>query len=148
MVKRRGESRVFDIHEDLQMLTRFIEQKRAEGITIRVVIFDPLNAYFGGKAKGDSHKTADMRAILTPISEWADEMGVAVIGNSHFNKDGGKGAILLHRVVDSQSITAVARAVYYAIADQDGQLLFLHGKSNLHRKMDGLKYKIVDAVIP
>ena len=148
MVREAGGQRVFNIHDDLDLLTQTIVEKRKQGVYVRLVCIDPLNAYFGGKAKGDSYKTSDMRAIMTPIADWADRMQVAVIGLTHFNKGGASNSTLLHRIVDSQAVTAAARAVYFCLADQSGRLLFLHGKNNLHSRMDGLVYKIVEASVP
>ena len=105
------------------------------GRTVRAIIFDPINAYFGTKdSNADSFKTSDMRAVLTPLAEWSAKHRIAVIGITHFNKD-KKGQNLLHRIVDSQAISAATRTVWACLdrEDEDGntQLIFARGKNNV-----------------
>ena len=52
---------------------------------VRLVIIDPITAYLGFGTV-DSFRTADVRAVLTPLVTLAAEMKVAVIGVMHFNK--------------------------------------------------------------
>jgi hypothetical protein len=82
-----------------------------------------------------------MRALLTPLSDWAGDNDMTVIGISHFNKGGN--AHTLYRVTDSGAITAVARAVWFAVRDvNSGKLMFLSGKNNLGKDVPGLSYEI------
>lgn len=132
--KNGRRARVLNIYEDLDRLAITIENIRRDGKIVRAIIFDPLNAYFGTKDnKTDSFKTSDMRAVLTPLKEWAAKNRVAIIGITHFNKD-QKGTNLLHRIVDSQAITAATRTVWACLdRDVDGvkQLVFARGKNNI-----------------
>jgi hypothetical protein len=51
-------------------------------------------------------------------------------------------------VTDSGAITAVARAVWFAIRDKEsGQLMFLSGKNNLGKDVPGLSYSIEEVKI-
>ena len=57
--------RLLNLYDDLDRLTITLENMRRDGRTVRLIIFDPINAYFGTKDnKTDSFKTSDMRAIL------------------------------------------------------------------------------------
>ena len=46
----------------------------------RLLLIDPVSAYFGHT---DSHKNADVRAVLSPLANLAAEMGFAVILINH-----------------------------------------------------------------
>ena len=127
-----SQSRLLNLYDDLGRLSVTIENMHREGRIVRLIIFDPINAYFGTKDnKTDSFKTSDMRAILTPLKEWAAEHRVAIIGITHFNKD-NSGKNLLHRVVDSQAITAATRTVWACLENEETkQKVFVRGKNNI-----------------
>ena len=141
--------RLLNLYDDLDRLTITLENMRRDGRTVRLIIFDPINAYFGTKDnKTDSFKTSDMRAILTPLKEWAAKQRVAVLGITHFNKD-SKGKNLLHRIVDSQAITAATRTVWACLeSEETKQLIFARGKNNLGpQNTPTLAYAIVPATV-
>jgi hypothetical protein len=140
MVKVEGKSRVFNLADDLKKLGRTIADERAAGRDVRLVIIDPISAYVGGGSKGDSHKNTEMRAMLTPLTEWAAEHGVAVIAITHFNKSGGNGNAL-YRVTDSLAFTAAARTVWLTATMED-QKVMVKGKNNIGRDPGGLAYSI------
>jgi hypothetical protein len=141
--KGRRHTRVFNIDDDLRQLTRTIELERARGKIVRAVMFDPFNSYFGGARKADSHNSADMRALLTPIAAWAAQMQVAVCGIMHFNK--AENSHQLYRITGSMSVAAAARAVWYCTKDPDSdaeQFVMVQGKHNLSKRKAGLSYRI------
>lgn len=127
--------RVFNIEDDLAKLTQMVKELGGKGQIVRFIGIDPINAYFGGPRKGDSHKTADMRALLTPLAEWAARTKIAIVCISHFNK--GTNSHTLYRITDSSAITAAARSVHVAVrtnADKHGdrpQRIFAPIKHNL-----------------
>jgi putative DNA primase/helicase len=140
-VESKTISRVFNIEDDLKNLSNVIRQEGENGNPIRMIILDPINAYFGGHKKGDSHKNSDMRALLTPITEWAGRLRLAVVAISHFNKGGN--AHTLYRITDSMAITATARAAWFALKDEEEKkMLFVSGKHNLSKAVSGLVYEI------
>lgn len=113
------------------------------------IIIDPVSAYMGGKTKGDSHKNADVRSILTPLSEWAMTTGVAVIIVTHLNKSGQGSA--MSQVTDSQAFTALARANWIVVPEirmeldeptDTGRKLFLRLKVNDGEDANGYAYTI------
>lgn len=141
-------TRVLNIEDDLKRIQVAINYERDKnGRNIKAVFVDPLNAYYGGGKKFDVHKTGDMRAMLTPLSQWCADKDIAVIGIAHFNK--GNNSHLLYRITDSAAITAVCRAVWFAIQDeQDDRYYLVEGKKNVGKKSTGIEYKIGDKELP
>src|SRR3974377_828539 len=92
---------------DLGRIGGLVDFERSRGRDVRLIIIDPISAYIGGKTKGDSFKNAEMRALLTPLSKWAEERKIAVICISHFTKGGNSHA--LYRVTDNIHFTAHMR---------------------------------------
>lgn len=150
VTEREGKvRRVLNIEDDLARLQTMIKDLAAKGQFVRFIGIDPINAYFGGgkKGKADSHKSADMRALLTPLSEWAARMRIAVVVISHFNK--GSNSHTLYRITDSSAITAAARAVHVAVRSNldkpqdEPERLFAPIKKNLAKEMlKGISYQI------
>lgn len=150
IVEGKKSRRVLNIEDDLAKINSIIRDLHKAGRPVRMIGIDPINAYFGGGRKADSHKNSDMRALLTPITEWAARLKISVVAISHFNK--GSNAHVLYRVTDSTAITAAARAVYFAVKketndkDADPVRLFLPGKHNLAPDaIKGLRYDIQSA---
>jgi hypothetical protein len=124
----------FNLTDNLPALERAIRQTP----DCRVVVIDPISAYLGGT---DSHKNADVRGLLTPLSELAARHGVAVIAVTHLRKGDGPA---MYRAMGSLAFVAAARAAYAVMKDKDdptGQRrLFLPVKNNLGNDRDGLAY--------
>src|SRR5262249_49354677 len=126
----------FNLVTDLRLLRKKIKQIG----NVVLVIVDPVSAYLGiGKVDGRS--ATDVRGVLTPMKDMAEEMHVAVIGIAHFNKkDDIKSALL--RVPGSISYVAGASQVYGGIDQpevKDGKL-FRKAKNNLARDTKALRY--------
>lgn len=133
--------RVVNIEDDLGRLAAILHAERANGRDVKAIILDPLNAYFGGAKKADSHKASEMRALLTPISEWCARHKIAVLVISHFNKGGNSHA--LYRVTDSAAITAACRAVWFAFKIEGiERWAMVPGKKNIGPKVGGIEYTI------
>jgi hypothetical protein len=101
-----------------------------------------VSAYLG-VGKVDGRSATDVRGVLTPLKDMAEELHIAVLGISHFNKkDDIKSALL--RVSDSIAYVAAARHVYAVIDDpEDKNLkLFVKAKNNLARDAKALRYGI------
>jgi hypothetical protein len=98
-----------------------------------LVVIDPITAYLGVK-KIDSFRTADVRAVLTPLKNLAEELGVAIIAVMHFNKKVDVTNALL-RISDSMAFGALARHVYGIIDDaENDRKLFVRAKNNIAAK--------------
>jgi putative DNA primase/helicase len=134
------EERTFCLQDDLHAL----EAKLKELGGVAAVVIDPISAYLGGT---DSHKNAEVRCLLAPLSNLAARYNVAVIGVSHLSKAAGAQALM--RVNGSLAFVAAARAVYLVAADPGDKVrrLFLPLKNNLGPDVDGLAFKIEGATV-
>jgi hypothetical protein len=104
------------------------------------VIIDPMSAYLG-VGKVDGRSATDVRGVLTPLKDMAEEVHIAVIGIAHFNKkDDIKSALL--RVSDSIAYVAAARHVYAVVDDPENKesKLFVKAKNNLAPDTKALRY--------
>jgi putative DNA primase/helicase len=109
---------------------------------LKLVIIDPISAYLG-VGKVDGRSATDVRGVLTPMKEMAEELHIAVIGIAHFNKkDDVKSALL--RVSDSIAYVAAARHVYAVLDDPEDKnsKLFVKAKNNLAPDKKALRYGI------
>jgi hypothetical protein len=97
----------------------------------------------------DSHKDADVRRALEPLSRLADRAGVTVLGNAHFNKSSGNDPLSL--VMGSAAFGNVARAALGFARDteaDDGSCVISQVKNNLGRlDLPSLRYRIDTAFI-
>jgi putative DNA primase/helicase len=131
----RKKDRTFCLQEDIQALG----QKINELVSVAAVIIDPITAYLGTT---DSHKNADVRGLLAPLSNLAGHHDVAIIGISHLTKATGMQALL--RVTGSLAFVAAARAAYLVALDPQDQSrrLLLPMKNNLGPDTTGLAFRI------
>jgi putative DNA primase/helicase len=104
----------------------------------RLLIIDPVSAYLAGT---DSHKNANVRALLAPLAQMAGEFRVAVICVSHLNKGQGDA---IGRVTGSLAFVAAARSAYAVARDKDDphRRLLLPIKNNLGADTSGVSYRI------
>jgi hypothetical protein len=118
--------RLFSLVTDLEAL-----RKKISGVgDVKLVVIDPITAYLGFGTI-DSFRTADVRAVLTPLVTLAAEMKVAIIAVMHFNKKMDVTNALL-RISDSLAFGAVARHVYGVIDDSENKRkLFVRAKNNV-----------------
>ena len=125
----------FCLTTDLQAL----EQAIRKTDDCKLVVIDPITAYLGGT---DSHKNAELRGLLAPLSATAAEHGVAVVAVTHLNKNTGGPAI--YRSMGSVAFTAAARAVWAVTKDKDdaSRRLVLPVKCNLGPDVMGMAYRI------
>ena len=108
---------------------------------VAAVALDPFHSFMGGV---DTHKNADVRGVLGPLSELADEHRVSIIGINHLNKAIGTNAT--HRGMGSIAFNAAARAVWQVMDDPDdpGRQLFVKVKANCQSEdVGGLAYRLV-----
>ena len=136
-IKDAGAVRGFNLGRDLQALKD--ELGRIEDV--RLIVIDPITAYLGGT---DTHKTADVRALLAPVSELAAAHGVAIVAVSHLNK--GSGGEAMARITGSVAFVAAARAAFLVQKDAEDpkRRLFLPVKNNLGTDDTGLAFRIVE----
>ncbi len=132
--------RSFSLQVDIEALG----SKLAELGDVACVVIDPISAYLGDT---DSHKNAEVRGLLAPLSELAARHDTAILGVSHLNKTAGMQALM--RVTGSLAFVAAARAAYLVTADphDKSRRLLLPMKNNLGPDATGLGFRIEGATI-
>jgi RecA-family ATPase len=136
--------RSFNLQTDLQLL----EAKIKELGDVIAVEIDPASAYMGKSV--DSHNDQSVRAVLAPLAEMANRLGIAVISIMHFNKGSGQvGTKVMHRFMASIAFVAAARVAFAAVRDpeNDKRHFFLHAKNNLAEPAAGLAYTIEQSLV-
>lgn len=117
-----------------------------EEYDVACLLLDPLIARLDGAL--NSHKDADVRRALEPLTKMADKTGCSVIGMIHVNKSGKTDPMDL--VMASRAFTAVARAVTYVIRDEEDESQRFVGtpKNNLGRTdLPSLIFTLVDQLV-
>jgi hypothetical protein len=124
---------VAGVHTTLSLPRDLAAMKRGiEEVDAAVILLDPLVSRLDSKL--DSHKDAEVRLALEPLTELADACSVAMFGIIHVNKS--TQADPLNLLMGSRAFVAVARAVLFAMdPHEDDQNLRLLGqpKNNLGR---------------
>lgn len=106
----------------------------------RIFVIDPVSAFLGDV---DSHKNAEVRQMLAPLCEMANDTDVSMLIVSHFNKASGSAAI--YRTTGSLAFPAAARAAWAVVKDEDDpdQRKFVNIKNNIAKDIGGLRFRIV-----
>lgn len=139
--KRR---RAFNLQTDLALLEKTI----AEIGEVALVIIDPISSYMG---KVDSHKNAETRSVLEPLSEMADRLRAGVLSITHFSKVGTTHNVkALDRFIGSIAFTGAPRAAFTVLPDphDDERMFFLSAKNNMVPKPQGLAYQLKETILP
>jgi putative DNA primase/helicase len=141
VIDKTGGRRSFNLAVDLERLEQMIV--KIGGVAL--ISIDPITAYLGGT---DSHKNADIRALLSPLAELAAKHNAAIICVSHLNKGGGGEAMT--RITGSLAFVAAARAAYLIVKDTDDgrRRLFLPVKNNVGNDSSGLAFTIESKQLP
>ncbi len=124
---------------DLKTLETALEQM---GPGVRFVAIDPPTAYLGGV---DDHKNSELRALLAPLKSWASKRRLAVIFNTHVNKQQGSKVEAMMRVMGSVAWVNAVRAAHMFARDPENleRRLFIGMKMNLAKERKGLAYRIL-----
>jgi hypothetical protein len=126
MMRVAGTERMFSLVTDLDELQR----KIAEIGNVILIVIDPISAYLA-LGQVDSFRATDVRAVLGPVKELAEESKVLILGVMHFNKKTDVTNVIL-RISDSLAFSAASRHVYAVINDPEGnRKLLVKGKNNL-----------------
>lgn len=135
--EREGEigRRGFDLTMDIKRLGALLHELGDAAM----VIIDPITAYLGD---ADSHKNAEVRALLAQLADMAATQRVAVLAVSHLTKSSGMDALL--RVQGSIGFAAAARAVWGVAKDKENpsRRLFMPLKNNLGTDISGFAYSV------
>jgi hypothetical protein len=121
-----------------------VERAIADVGDVRLVVVDPISAYSGDV---DSHKNAELRGLLSELSEMAQRHKLGVVGVTHVNK--AREGQAIYRVTGSIAYVAAARAAWLVARDpRDGegrQRVFVPIKNNIGPDQTGLAFRL-DAV--
>jgi hypothetical protein len=144
-VSRKGETdpkaRQFYLETDLALLREVLKKDPS----IVMIGFDPLTNYLGDNC--NMNKSQDVRRVLTPLCQLAEECSVTVIAILHFNKTTAMNAI--NRAGGAAALVELPRAAWCCTDDSDnpGGFLFLRIKNNLGKRVGGLQYRIEETFI-
>jgi len=137
MVRQNDKKRQFSLITDLELL----RQKVDEIGDVRMVLIDPMSAYLG-VGKIDSYRTTDVRGVLAPVTEFAAEKRLFVLGVLHFNKKAEVTNAML-RISDSLAFAATARHCYVVVDDPENERrLLVKAKNNLAPDTKALSYGV------
>jgi hypothetical protein len=136
-------SRGFNLQADIELL----EQKIAELGDVALITIDPISSYLG---RTDSHKNAEVRGVLEPLSAMAERTRVAVLSVTHFSKSGAANTTkALHRFIGSIAFVGAPPMAFAVIEDADNKerRLLLHAKNNLAAPPQGLAFKLRQTIV-
>jgi len=136
-----GEGKVIERGIRLDVDIADIDQFLADHPDVRVWFIDPISEFLG---RADSHKDADVRQILGPLAGLAEKYRVAIVYITHFNKS-NVGPALYH-AMGSLAFAAQVRVAFGFIRDYENEdrVLVLPLKNNIHRKVPGRVYRLID----
>jgi hypothetical protein len=125
----------FSLQRDLANLEKAFEKNPG----FKLIIFDPLSAYLGSV---NSWRDSEVRALLTPLCEFAERTGVANVGIMHLRKSETDAML---RVSGSIAFVAAARAAWGFGPDPEdpSRRIMTPVKSNLSAATTSLGYQIV-----
>lgn len=111
---------------------------------VRLIIIDPPSAYLG--AKVDAHKESDVRRVLAPLSQLAQETGALVLLVVHLNKRSDGGA--QQRFGGSTAWIAAPRAAFLVAEEEATRRRFmLPVKNNLGNDRLGFEYRVAEKLL-
>jgi hypothetical protein len=90
-------------------------EKAIHAVDAALILLDPLMSRLD--AKLDTHKDAEVRIALEPLTALADRTGVSVLGLIHVNKTTSTDPLTV--IMASRAFVAVARSVLFAAKDPD-----------------------------
>jgi hypothetical protein len=139
-IDKDGHHRTFSLQADLDALAR----KVRDMADVALVMIDPITSYMG---KIDGHKTNEVRAVLEPVADFADDLNVAMLGISHPPKAAPAKAI--NAITGSLAYVAAARLVFMAIEEPDGngRRLLLPTKNNIGALAPGLGFRLAQRLV-
>lgn len=136
----QGET-VVSLSRDLEGVAAQVEATGA-----RLVVLDALLSTMTGRNLGEQ---GSVRALLQPLSDFAQKLNIAVVGVAHFRKSGG--AEPLHMISGSAEFGQVVRSSIGFARDpnaEDRSAVMSNIKSNISPEdVPSLRYRVVPAVV-
>lgn len=137
-IQEAGGIGFFNLARHIPILENILQERP----DLSLIVIDPISAYLGDL---DSHKNAEVRGALAPLSALAEKANVSIIGVSHLNKSTASEKAV-YRVMGSLSFVAAARACWGVIIDPEDEeqerRLIIPVKTNLSVKPTALGFKI------
>jgi putative DNA primase/helicase len=130
---------MFSLDEHIPLLGEYLEAMPG----IRLILIDPLNSYLTSSEKKDIYNDAHMRRILTPLADFAEKTGVAVVAITHLRKN--KVGSALDQVMGSVAVGGVARIVLNTLKPENAgpaEMALCGSKSNIAPTNHSLHYDI------
>lgn len=140
--------RMFSFAQDMKALRKEIERRSQDGPVY--VFIDPLLNYCSGT---DVYKQTDVRQVLMPLAEMAEEFGATFVIVVHERKasEGKQRSSAIHLSNGSGAIPQSARLVWRVSKispDEDCQIFeVLTVKNNLSRDTRGFRYEIKERMV-
>jgi len=135
-VAKAGEKNIdpFDLDQHTPILREYIQFSSAT----KLVVIDPVTAFTGSV---NDHRNTQVRALLRPLSELANESGVSIVMVTHLNKGTGSAT---NRIIGSIAWSAAARSVWGVFRDphDKDRRVFLNIKNNIGLESLGLAFRI------
>jgi 5S rRNA maturation endonuclease (ribonuclease M5) len=120
-----------------------LERVLSENPDTKMVIIDPVSAYFGNV---DTHKDSNVRSVLAPLVEMVQRFNVALVCIMHLNKGNSQKAC--YRTMGSLAFPAAARTVWLVSPTPDGpknpRRLLIAAKHNILKEPTTLAFEIKD----
>jgi len=95
---------------EVKLLQKWAEELGAVGL----IVLDPISGMIPGRC--DSHRDSDVRPVISPLNDLADQLQCLVVGVRHLRKDASGGA--LESVLGSIDWVNVPRAVIAIVRDK------------------------------
>jgi len=135
--------RAMALDQDLLLLRKVIDDlKNVKGQTVKLIIVDPI-VNFSGKTR--DYINSEVSNFLYHLSELADEYELSFILNKHLRKKDSMGAgSAIDEIAGSHAWANTARQVWIICRDHEdkNKILFLDGKSNIKKQMNGFAFNI------
>lgn len=127
--------RQMHLDKDIEALRKVLQEKP----DVRLVVFDPMSNHLGNI---EMNKEQEVRRVLTPLQQLAEEKRVAILGIMHLNKK--QELDVIHRIGGAMAFVGVARAVWLfrATDEKRGEFHMLRVKQNIGKRIAGLVYRI------
>lgn len=126
---RKGH-RNFDPSKDFQLLKETVNQEK----DIEFMVIDSV----ADAVSGDGAKNNQVRRALSPLKTFSEEMRIATLGITHFNKNLTGRAI--SRIIDSVAFVGLPRVVMVAFKKRNNGSLIMRAKSNIGPDSGGYEF--------
>ena len=127
---------------DLPYLRRAIRSAEVAGMApVKLVVIDPVSSFLRGT---DGNNNTELRALLTPLRDWAEEAGLAVVLVTHLKKHATGRAT--DAVIGSIGQVGAARSAWMLAKDKrrPRQRNLLPIKNNLGSDTHGYAFELVE----